>query len=146
MRAASERHQNAVKAITNIISIIDQARANSLYAKRSVEKYIREYNAALVAQRNVQNQIVKLETEVVQIRSALEGVTEFIAQLNGDLQDLENQKAGSEEEKNKIIAEISVAEKKKAELLAEIEKINSRLAELIKQLGINKEKCQDIRG
>ena len=33
LRAASERHQNAVKAITNLITIIDQARANALYAR-----------------------------------------------------------------------------------------------------------------
>lgn len=82
----------------------------------------------------------------MQIRSALEGVTDFLSQLNADLQALQDKQAASEEEKNKIIAEISIAEKKKASLLAEIEKINSRLAELIKQLGINKEKCQDIRG
>ena len=36
LRAASERHQNAVKAITNILKIIDQARANRNYAQESL--------------------------------------------------------------------------------------------------------------
>ena len=60
MKAASERHQNSVKAITNLISIIDQARANRNYAQEQVEKYVNEYNAALKVQRKAQNEIISL--------------------------------------------------------------------------------------
>ena len=55
VRAASERHQNAIKAITNILSIIDQARANRDYAKKQVQFYIKAYNDAIVAQRQSQS-------------------------------------------------------------------------------------------
>lgn len=36
LRAASERHQNSVKAITNLLEIVDQARANFNQAKKDV--------------------------------------------------------------------------------------------------------------
>ena len=36
LKAASERHQNAVKGITNLIAIIDQARADRLSAQNEV--------------------------------------------------------------------------------------------------------------
>ena len=103
LRAASERHQNAVKAITNLITIIDQARANALYAKSSVEKYIQEYNAALVAQRKIQGEIVRLETESTQIQSALDGVIGLINQLTNELAALETNKAGYENEKKSLL-------------------------------------------
>ena len=146
LRAASERHQNAVKAITNLITIIDQARANALYAKSSVEKYIQEYNAALVAQRKVQGEIVRLETEATQIQSALDGVIGLINQVTEELAALEAKKADYESEKKSLLEEIAGAETIKAKLLIEIEKTNSKLAELIKQLGAHKEKCQDLKG
>ena len=146
LRAASERHQNAVKAITNLITIIDQARANALYAKSSVEKYIQEYNAALVAQRKIQGEIVRLETESTQIQSALDGVIDLINQLTDELAALETKKAGYESEKKSLLEEIAGAEQIKAKLLIEIEKTNSKLAELMKQLAASKEKCQDLKG
>lgn len=58
MRAASERHQNAIKSITNLLKIIDQARANKLQGEEDIEVYIRQYNEALGTQREAQNSIV----------------------------------------------------------------------------------------
>ena len=36
LKAASERHQNSVKAITNLLAIIDQAKANQNFAQRQL--------------------------------------------------------------------------------------------------------------
>lgn len=58
LRAASERHQNAVKGITNLLRIVDQARANFNQAKVDIETYTKAHNAALAAQRTAQNNII----------------------------------------------------------------------------------------
>ena len=146
LKAASERHQNAVRGITNLIAIIDQARADRLTAQNEVEKFIKAYNEALAAQKKIQTKIVGLETRVMQIESAIEGIDEEINNLVKKIDDLETKKAGYEEEKAIILEQISAAEEAKAELLAEIEKINEQLAELMKELAINQERCQDLEG
>ena len=74
LKAASERHQNAVKGITNLIAIVDQARADRLNAQNEVEKFIKVYNDALADQRKIQTEIVALETRVMQIESAIAGI------------------------------------------------------------------------
>ncbi len=81
LKAASERHQNAVKAITNLLTIIDQARANRNYAKSKLESYVEAYNDALAAQRRAQNEIIATETKRTQIISAIEGVETKIRNL-----------------------------------------------------------------
>ena len=120
LKAASERHQNAVKGITNLIAIIDQARADRLNAQNEVEKFIKVYNEALAAQKKIQNKIVGLETRVMQIESAITGIDEEIDNLVKKIDDLETKKAGYEEEKAILLEQIAAAEKTKAELLAEI--------------------------
>lgn len=67
MRAASERHQNAVKGITNLLTIVDQARANFAQAQRDIETYTKAQNDASAAQRNAQNNIISGENKVAQI-------------------------------------------------------------------------------
>lgn len=54
MRAASERHQNAVKGITNIMTIIDQARANKNKLEKDITLYTNNYNKAVASQRSAQ--------------------------------------------------------------------------------------------
>ena len=83
MRAASERHQNAVKGITNLLTIIDQARANRDYAKSQLDAYVEAYNDALSAQRKAQNAIIAAETKRTQIISAIAGAEGKIAGLRG---------------------------------------------------------------
>lgn len=58
LRAASERHQNAIKGITNLLSIIDQARANRDKAQNDISAYTQAYNDAVNAQRDAQNDII----------------------------------------------------------------------------------------
>ena len=65
--------------------------------------------------------------------------------MKGDLDALESEKKGYEDERDSILAKIAEAEKEKAGILEEIEKINAKLSELLKLLATNKEKCQDIR-
>ena len=60
LRAASERHQNAIKGITNLLSIIDQARANKDKAQNDIQTYTQAYNDAVNAQRNAQNDIITI--------------------------------------------------------------------------------------
>ena len=74
LKAASERHQNAIKAITNLLAIIDQAKANRLYIRNQMEVYAKAYNDALLAQKRTQNEIIAIETRKSQIISAIQGV------------------------------------------------------------------------
>ena len=60
IRAASERHQNAVKGITNILKLIDQARANKKQAEKDVQTYTKRHNDAIVNQRKAQNAIISV--------------------------------------------------------------------------------------
>lgn len=85
MRTASERHQNAVKAITNLLKIVDQARANFAQAKVDIATYTKAHNAALAAQRVAQNNIIAGENKVAQIESAIAGLEGLIDRIRGDL-------------------------------------------------------------
>lgn len=93
LRAASERHQNSIKAITNLLTIIDQARANRDYAEKHLEKYIMAYNDALKHQRKTQNEIIAFETRKSQIASAIEGVNSKIEHLKTKIAELEADQA-----------------------------------------------------
>lgn len=61
------RYQNAVKGITNLLTIIDQARANKLQAQNDLGRYTQAYNDAIRNQRNAQNAIISAELKVKQI-------------------------------------------------------------------------------
>ncbi len=58
LRAASDRHQNAIKGITNLLKIIDQARANKDKAQNDIQPYTQAYNDAVAGQRGAQNDII----------------------------------------------------------------------------------------
>lgn len=60
LRAASERHQNAIKGITNLLSIIDQANANRNKAQNDIQTYTQAYNDAVNSQRTAQNDIITI--------------------------------------------------------------------------------------
>ncbi len=55
LRAASERHQNSIKGITNLLKVIDQAKANKDKAQADIQTYTQAFNDAVLAQKNVQN-------------------------------------------------------------------------------------------
>ena len=75
LRAASERHQNAIKGITNLLKIIDQAKANKDKAQGDIQTYTQAYNDAVTAQRNAQNDIIAAETRSSQIITAINSLT-----------------------------------------------------------------------
>lgn len=83
LRAASDRHQNAIKGITNLLKIIDQARANKDKAQSDIQTYTSAYNDAVAAQRAAQNDIIALESKASQIVSAINN-------LNITIDDLKN--------------------------------------------------------
>jgi len=58
LRAASDRHQNAIRGITNLLKIIDQARANRDQAQNDIQLYTQAYNDAVAGQRGAQNDII----------------------------------------------------------------------------------------
>ena len=58
LRVASERHQNAIRGITNLLKIIDQAKANKDKAQSDIQTYTQAYNDAVAAQRAAQNDII----------------------------------------------------------------------------------------
>ena len=145
MRTASERHQNSVKAITNLLKIIDQARANRNFAKSNLEVYAREYNDALSAQRRAQNDIIAAETRRSQITSAIEGAEKKIADYQGQLDDITGQREDLNARKAKLLVKISGEERIKAELMAQLESINADLARLMKELATYKEKAEFIK-
>ena len=88
LRAASERHQNAVKGITNILKLIDKARGNKRQAELDVEIYTKEYNLAISNQKKAQNFIISVENRIVQIKSAIEGLEDQILKLKDAIEDL----------------------------------------------------------
>ena len=145
MRTASERHQNSVKAITNLLKIIDQARANRNYAQNNLEIYAREYNDALAGQRRAQNDIIAAETRRSQITSAIEGAERKIADYQFQLDDITKNRDDLNAKKAKLLAKISGEERIKAELLANLENVNANLARLMKELATYKEKAESIK-
>ena len=93
VRAASERHQNAIKAITNLLTIIDQANANKNQAQTLISKYTNDYNTAVQNQRQSQNDIISIETTLTQITSAINNINAKIAGLQNQANDFQSQRA-----------------------------------------------------
>jgi chromosome segregation ATPase len=81
LKAASDRHQNAIKGITNLLKIIDQARANKDKAQNDIQAYTQAYNDAVAGQRNAQNDIISIETRTSQIVGAITSLTATVEDL-----------------------------------------------------------------
>lgn len=96
LKAASERYQNAVKGITNLLAVIDQARANKNKAKNDLDTYTAAFNNAVSRQRNAQETIVGFELRITQIKSAIAGAQDKLNDVNDQINDLNNQKRASE--------------------------------------------------
>lgn len=97
LRAASQRHQNAIKAITNILSIINQARSNLAQAEREISHFVYHFNLMIKKQRQIQNDIIYIDTQVIEMESAVKGANKFIIQLEEKLESLEKDKENLEE-------------------------------------------------
>ena len=142
LRAASERHQNAIKAITNLLSIIDQAKANKDKAQNDIQTYTQAYNDAVAAQRNAQNDIIAAETRSSQIVSAINALTKTIDDLNGKINAAGAQIAAWTQQRVAIVASITTQEGDKAKLLDKLNGLNADLAKLVKDLSDKNAECQ----
>lgn len=117
LRAASDRHQNASRGITNLITIIDQARANRDKAQNDIAPYTQAYNDAVAGQRTAQNDIIAAETRVAQITTAISSLTATIDDLRNKINQAVAQNDGLNREKTTIVDTIKTNEGKKADLL-----------------------------
>lgn len=101
--AISQRHQNATKAITNLLAIIDQARANRDKAQGDIQLYTSAYNDAVGAQRGSQNAIISAETRVTQITTAITQITSTIDDLRNRIAQATNQNNALQRERTTIL-------------------------------------------
>jgi len=132
LRAASERHQNAIKGITNLLKIIDQAKANRDKAQGDIQTYTQAYNDAVSAQRNAQNAIITAETRTSQIVSAITTLTGSIDDLRGKITAAVANRDALTKEKAGIITTITGLEGTKAGLLEKLKGLDAEVAARIK--------------
>ena len=125
LRAASERHQNAVKGITNILKLIDKARANKRQAEIDVEIYTKEYNLAISNQRKAQNFVISVENRIVQIKSAIEGLEVEIERLKDAIEDVAARRDDLQAQKTVILEVINGFEREKAKLVDQVNSVSS---------------------
>ena len=71
LRSASERHQNAVKGITNLLKLIDQARANKKQAERDVQTLTQAHNLS-VNKWLEKTGIIGCDTDISHITASIE--------------------------------------------------------------------------
>jgi hypothetical protein len=86
LRAASERHQNAIKGITNLLkgSLIKQ-RLTETKLKVTSKPTLKPTTMLSPAQRNAQNDIIAAETRVSQIITAINSLTTNIGDLTTEI-------------------------------------------------------------
>lgn len=132
LRAASERHQNAIKGITNLLKIIDQAKANKDKAQSDIQTYTQAYNDAVASQRAAQNDIITAENKVSQITSAINSLTTTIDDLRNRITQSAAQREGYTKEKLTIVATITTQEGKKADLLEQLKNLDNQVGQRVK--------------
>lgn len=143
LKAGSERYQNAVKGITNLLSIIDQARANKLQAQNDLARYTQGYNDALKKQRDSQNAIISAETKVKQIQSAIAGADGKIGDLNDKIAAFNKLGDDLNQAKDDILGRINDQEQKRANLMNRLNDINANLGGLVDDLREQQQECQN---
>lgn len=129
LRAASERHQNAIKGITNLLSIIDQGNANKNKAQNDILTYTQSFNDAVNAQRTAQNDIMTIETKSSQIVSAINTLNATINDLKNRINVASTQNSGFTTQKNTIIVKITSQETQKAQLLEQLKNLNDQVGQ-----------------
>lgn len=131
LKAASERYQNAVKGITNILTIIDQARANKYKAQTDLTTYNQAYNVAIKEQKNAQNTIITAELKIKQIETSIGRVTEKINGLTIKITEISKSINVQKASKESLIQQIQISESKRVDVLNKLNEIDSKLAQLI---------------
>lgn len=132
LRAASERHQNAIKGITNLLKIIDQAKANKDRAQNDIQTYTQAYNDAVAAQRTAQNDIISAETKVSQIVSAINTLTATVDDLRNKINQIIAERDNLTRDKQVLISNITDQEAKKADLLEKLKNLDSQVGQKVK--------------
>jgi hypothetical protein len=145
LRAASDRHQNAIKGITNLLSIIDQARANKDKAQRDIQTYTQAYNDAVTAQRAAQNDIIAAETKVSQIVSAINSLTAAIDDLRNKIAQAVAARDALTKEKVTTTANITNLEGAKAALLEKLKGLDAEVAARVQDLSNKNAECSAAR-
>lgn len=123
LRAASERHQNAIKAITNLLAIIDQARSNKNKAYADIELYTVKYKEAQTRQRATQESIIAAQLKIDQINSAITGLIAKIDELKGEIDDHENNRAALIARNNELKVLIDAEKKTQQTITAQLTEI-----------------------
>ena len=141
LRAASERHQNAIKGITNLLKIIDQARANKDKAQSDIQTYTQAYNDAVTAQRAAQNDIIAAETRVSQIVSAINSLTATVDDLRNKIAQAVAARDALNRERTTATANIANLEGAKAGLLEKLKGLDSDLAANVQNLSNKNAEC-----
>lgn len=131
LRASSERHQNAIKAITNLLTIIDQARANRNKAYSEITFYSNSYKEAQAVQRKTQDTIIAINTKVQQIISAINGLNKKIEDVSGAIADWKEQRAS-------LVLRLSNMEKKLQEEIVNKNKIQAQLDAIYAEINAQK--------
>lgn len=145
LRAASERHQNAIKGITNLLKIIDQAKANRDKAQSDIQTYTQAYNDAVTAQRAAQNDIIAAETKVSQIVSAINSLTATIDDLRNKIAQAVAQRDALSKEKTTLTSNISNLEGTKAGLLEKLKGLDTEVAARVQDLSNKGAECSAAR-
>jgi chromosome segregation ATPase len=128
LRAASDRQQNAVKGITNLLRIIDQANANKNKAQGDIQTYTQAYNDAVTAQRTAQNNIIGAETRSAQIVSAINSLSNTIQDLNNKINQAIAQRDALQRQKASTLSTITDLEGQRAGLNDKLKAVDKDLA------------------
>ena len=131
LRAASERQQNAIKGITTLLRIIDQANANRNKAQGDIQTFTQAYNDAVTNQRGAQNGILAAETRSAQIVSAINSLTSTISDLSNKINDAVARRDALTRQKATIISTITDLEGQRAGLNDKLKTVDKDLADHI---------------
>lgn len=116
--AASERYQTAVKSVTNLLKIIDQARANKAQAQADLATYTQRYDDAVKRQREAQELIISIEIKITQIRSAINAAQDRLGGINAQIADVQATIGDLEDRNRELDNLIDEYEAKRAGLIA----------------------------
>ena len=141
LRAASDRQQNAIRGITNLLRIIDQANANRNKAQGDIQTFTQAYNDAVTNQRAAQNVIIGAETRSAQIVSAINSLTSTISDLTNKINEAVARRDALTRQKTNIISSITDLEGQRAGLNDKLKAVDKDLADNIQKLSDHKTKC-----
>lgn len=145
LRTASERHQNAIKAITNLLTIIDQARANKNQAFLDISKYNAALNDAKAKQRDSQTLIVSIQVRIQQISSAIQGIDGKNGDTQKQIDDLTAERARLVARNEELTRLIQEQINQRNGLQTRLDAINAQLSGLRATLTVQETKCASIQ-